>query len=54
VGPPAESSRREAGGKDAEERERIWTAQKSDYPGFADYEQRTDRQIPVVILRTRP
>ncbi|MEV6926581.1 nitroreductase family deazaflavin-dependent oxidoreductase [Dactylosporangium sp. NPDC051485] len=33
-----------------EERERIWSAQKSQYPGFADYEQQTDRQIPVVIL----
>ena len=33
-----------------EERERIWTAQKSAYPGFADYEQKTTRQIPVIIL----
>jgi deazaflavin-dependent oxidoreductase (nitroreductase family) len=33
-----------------EERERIWAAQKLAYPGFADYEQRTTRQIPVVIL----
>ena len=32
------------------ERERIWTAQKADYPGFADYEAKTTRQIPVVIL----
>jgi deazaflavin-dependent oxidoreductase (nitroreductase family) len=32
------------------EREKIWTAQKAAYPGFADYEQRTSRQIPVVIL----
>jgi deazaflavin-dependent oxidoreductase (nitroreductase family) len=32
------------------ERERIWGAQKADYPGFADYEQKTTRQIPVVIL----
>jgi deazaflavin-dependent oxidoreductase (nitroreductase family) len=32
------------------ERERIWTAQKRDYPGFADYETKTDRQIPVIIL----
>jgi len=35
---------------DAEAREPIWTAQKSAYPGFADYEQKTTRQIPVVIL----
>jgi deazaflavin-dependent oxidoreductase (nitroreductase family) len=33
-----------------EERERIWTKQKQDYPGFADYETRTSREIPVVIL----
>ena len=32
------------------ERERIWTAQKAAYPGFADYEQKTTRQIPVVVL----
>jgi deazaflavin-dependent oxidoreductase (nitroreductase family) len=33
-----------------DEREQIWTAQKADYPGFADYETKTTRQIPVVIL----
>jgi deazaflavin-dependent oxidoreductase (nitroreductase family) len=33
-----------------EEREQIWTAQKAAYPGFADYEQKTTRQIPVIIL----
>lgn len=33
-----------------EERERIWTRQKQDYPGFAEYEASTDREIPVVIL----
>jgi len=32
------------------ERTRLWEAQKSEWPGFADYEKRTDRQIPVVIL----
>src|SRR5580693_9954581 len=30
------------------EREPIWTAQKSEYPGFAEYEEKTTRQIPVV------
>jgi deazaflavin-dependent oxidoreductase (nitroreductase family) len=35
---------------DEAERAPIWEAQKRDYPGFADYEQRTARQIPVVIL----
>lgn len=33
-----------------EERDRIWTRQKTDNPGFADYEQKTTRQIPVVVL----
>jgi len=32
------------------EREPIWSAQKRDYPGFQEYEVRTSRQIPVVIL----
>lgn len=35
---------------EGDERERIWAVQKRDYPGFADYEQKTTRQIPVVIL----
>ena len=33
-----------------EEREPIWSAQKAEYTGFAGYEQKTSRQIPVVIL----
>ena len=33
-----------------QERERIWELQKRINPGFADYEQRTKRRIPVVIL----
>jgi len=32
------------------ERDRIWAEQKREYPGFADYERKTARQIPVVIL----
>ena len=32
------------------ERETIWAKQKKDYPGFADYEAKTAREIPVVIL----
>jgi deazaflavin-dependent oxidoreductase (nitroreductase family) len=32
------------------EREPIWTAQKAEFPGFQDYETKTTRQIPVVIL----
>src|SRR5690349_8930441 len=38
---------------DADEREPIWTKQKSNYPGFAEYEEKTDRVIPVVILEPR-
>lgn len=32
------------------ERRPIWEQQKADYPGFADYERATAREIPVVIL----
>jgi deazaflavin-dependent oxidoreductase (nitroreductase family) len=32
------------------EREPIWTAHKTEFPGFKDYENKTTRQIPVVIL----
>ncbi len=34
----------------AAERDPIWERQKKDYPGFAEYEEKTDRVIPVVIL----
>jgi deazaflavin-dependent oxidoreductase (nitroreductase family) len=33
-----------------DERDRIWEVQKQLMPGFADYERKTTRQIPVVIL----
>ena len=33
-----------------EERDRIWERQKEINPGFADYESKTTRRIPVVIL----
>jgi len=35
---------------DDAEREPIWSAHKQEYPGFADYEEKTTRRIPVVIL----
>jgi deazaflavin-dependent oxidoreductase (nitroreductase family) len=35
---------------EGEERERYWTKQKQDRPTFAAYEQKTTRQIPVVVL----
>jgi deazaflavin-dependent oxidoreductase (nitroreductase family) len=31
-------------------RERLWSRQKELYPGFADYEAKTTREIPVVVL----
>ncbi len=34
-----------------QERDRIWTAHKEANPGFADYERKTTRQIPVIILQ---
>ena len=33
-----------------DERARIWSKQKQDFPGFADYEASTSREIPVVVL----
>ena len=35
---------------DDQTREPLWSTQKERYPGFADYEAKTDRQIPVVVL----
>jgi deazaflavin-dependent oxidoreductase (nitroreductase family) len=35
---------------EGDERERLWSEQKQEYPGFADYESKTTRTIPVVIL----
>jgi deazaflavin-dependent oxidoreductase (nitroreductase family) len=35
---------------EGDERERLWSRQKELYPGFAEYEQKTTRQIPVVVL----
>jgi deazaflavin-dependent oxidoreductase (nitroreductase family) len=32
------------------ERDAIWERQKRDWPGFAEYEERTSRTIPVVLL----
>ena len=33
-----------------DERDRIWTRQKRDYPQFAEYESSTSRVIPVIVL----
>lgn len=38
---------------EGDERSRVWEAQKSDVPQFAEYESNTDRTIPVLELRPR-
>lgn len=38
---------------EGDERERLWSRQKADYPGFAGYEAKTARTIPVVVLERR-
>jgi deazaflavin-dependent oxidoreductase (nitroreductase family) len=38
---------------DGSEREPIWEKQKRDFPMFADYEHKTNRTIPVVMLEPR-
>lgn len=38
---------------EGEERASVWAEQKARYPGFADYEAKTERVIPVVLL-SRP
>jgi deazaflavin-dependent oxidoreductase (nitroreductase family) len=35
---------------EGDERERLWARQKELMPGFGDYEAKTTRQIPVVVL----
>jgi deazaflavin-dependent oxidoreductase (nitroreductase family) len=35
---------------EGDERARIWEKQKKDMPGFGQYERRTTRRIPVVVL----
>ena len=38
---------------EGEERSAVWEAQKAEVPMFAGYEEKTDREIPVVLLETR-
>lgn len=38
---------------DGDERERIWNKQKELMPGFGDYEEKTTRRIPVIVLERR-
>ena len=35
---------------EGQDRERLWSRQKELYPGFADYEAKTNREIPVIVL----
>lgn len=35
------------------ERDRVWEAQKAEWPQFAEYEEQTDRTIPVLALDRR-
>jgi deazaflavin-dependent oxidoreductase (nitroreductase family) len=37
-----------------DEHERIWSEQKVENPGFADYERKTTRRIPVILLEPAP
>jgi deazaflavin-dependent oxidoreductase (nitroreductase family) len=37
-----------------EERDRIYRAQAERHPQFAEYEQNTDRTIPVIVLTPKP
>jgi deazaflavin-dependent oxidoreductase (nitroreductase family) len=38
---------------DVEERKRLWPEAVKVYGGYADYQKRTERQIPLVILTPR-
>ncbi len=38
---------------DAEEHERLWPMALKTYSGYADYQKRTEREIPLVILAPR-
>ena len=37
-----------------EERERVWAEAVRVYPTYTDYQRRTQREIPVVVLEPRP
>ncbi len=38
---------------EGDEHDRLWTRQKELMPGFAEYEAKTSRRIPVVVLERR-
>jgi deazaflavin-dependent oxidoreductase (nitroreductase family) len=47
---PGEAFEARAVTVEGDERTRIWTAQKELMPGFKEYEEKTDREIPVIVL----
>jgi deazaflavin-dependent oxidoreductase (nitroreductase family) len=49
----SESRRFRASTALGEEREEVWSRQKLRFPSFADFEEMTIRQIPVVILEPK-
>jgi deazaflavin-dependent oxidoreductase (nitroreductase family) len=36
---------------DPEEKDRLWPKLVAMYPSYEDYQRRTDREIPVVLLK---
>jgi deazaflavin-dependent oxidoreductase (nitroreductase family) len=38
---------------EGEERERLWAAMAEVWPDYEDYQEKTDREIPVVVLERR-
>ena len=47
---PGETFEAKAATVEDPERERIWSAQKEIMPGFAEYQRKTTRTIPVIVL----
>jgi deazaflavin-dependent oxidoreductase (nitroreductase family) len=39
---------------DSEERARLWPRAEGTYTGYRGYQERTDREIPLVVLEPRP
>ncbi len=42
-----------AGTAQGEERDRLWSLMTEDWPAYDDYQARTEREIPVVVLARR-
>jgi len=42
-----------AQGVEGEERARLWARTAREYPAYADYQQKTDRKIPVVDVSVK-